>query len=86
MGINGFTGTKRVINVRYEFNFFYLQDLTVQTEMIIAATACVRLMLDKVGVDGFTGPQQEVVVRYEFDFLVHLKDIRMQKEISATII
>ena len=54
--------------------------------MIIAATVCVRLMLEKVGVDGFTGPQQEVVVRYVLDFLVHLKDIRIQKEISATII
>lgn len=54
--------------------------------MIIAATVCVRLMLDKVGVDGFTGPQLEVVVRYEFDFLVHLKGIRIQKQISGTII
>ena len=90
VGVDGFTGPRREIDMRYEFGFKVIwKDLGYKQRFLklnFQATSkfvivSVRIILSKVGVDGCNGPWRKINIRYQFD----LKVIRVQIEIITAL-
>ena len=84
VGVDGFTGPRREIDMRYEFGFKVIwKDLGYKQRFLklnFQATirfviVSVRIILSKVGVDGCNGPRRKINIRYQFDLKVILKGL-----------